>query len=287
MSYRIRKKEVPAAALRRILMEELDAARVDLVSAATDAVALHEVRKRIKRMRALLRLCRDGLTAATGVWADTTLRDIGRVLAAHRESDALIEILRHEASAAGSVDLRTLEATVRLHQAARAPLRQREADLVHARRRLGGVRRRLAAIVFREFGRPECRKRLRRAYRRARDQWWLAVSDPTDENLHEWRKLTKILLNQLRLVRPWATTTLPRYRTALAELDERLGQARDSSHLAGILRGVPVAEVSLRYGIGLRARLEQIVDDQLSRAFALGRQLFRFRGKIFVERMLD
>ena len=105
------------------------------------------------------------------------------------------------------------------------------------------MRRRLAGIVFREFGRPECRKRLRRAYRRARDQWWLAVSDPTDENLHEWRKLTKILLNQLRLVRPWATTTLPRYRTALAELDERLGQARDSSHLAGILRGVPVAEV--------------------------------------------
>lgn len=285
MSYRFLKNEPVPLAVRRILLEELDAARVELVLAAADAEALHEVRKRIKRLRALMRLGRDGLedVLPEGI----VLRDIGRMLAAHREADALVEILRHEAATAGSADLRVLEETVRLHQAARAPLPERQADVVRARRLIGGVRRRIAAAEISGFGRKECLRRLRRAYRHARDQWWVTVSVPSDEHVHEWRKRTKILLNQLRLIRPWAGRGLPRARTCLTEIDSRLGQARDFAHLAGMLRGVPVAEVPLRYGLGLRARLEHAVDDHLSRAFALGRRFFRdgprdFQGRILL-----
>lgn len=286
MSYHIQKNENLGLAMRRVLVEELDAARVEVVLAAGDQEALHEVRKRIKRMRALFRLFRDGLAATVRHSEDVVLRDVGRMLAMHRESDALIEILHAEASTAGSVDLRLLEETVRLHQAARAPLRQRESDLARARRVLSGVRRRIAGCPLSELSQKQCLRRLRHAYRRACGMWWLAVSDPTDENLHEWRKCTKILLNQLRLVRVWVGEGSSRFRTSLAELDNRLGQARDAAHLAGILRGVPVAEIPLRYGLGLRARLEHTVDDQLSRAFALGRRLFRFRPRAFIERML-
>jgi hypothetical protein len=176
---------------------------------------------------------------------------------------------------------------VRLHQAARAPLRKRETDLVRSRRILGGARRRVAGCAIAGFSRKCCARRLRQAYRRACEHWWIAVSDPTDENLHEWRKLTKILLNQLRLVRVWAGRGLPRYRISFAELDNRLGRARDAAHLAGMLRGVPVAEVALRYGLGLRARLEQTVDDELSRCFALGRRLFRFGPRAFLKQIFD
>ncbi len=284
MSYRFHKNEPVPLALRRILLEELDGARVELVVAAADAEALHEVRKRIKRMRALMRLGRDGLEPirAEGI----VLRDIGRMLAAHREADALVEILRHEAASAGSADLRLLEETVRLHQAARAPLRERQADLVRARRLMGGVRRRIASSEIGEIGRKECLRRLRRAYRHAREQWWITFSQPTDEHLHEWRKRTKIVLNQLRLIRPWAGPGFPRVRTCLTEIDARLGQARDFAHLAGILRGVPVAEVPLRYGFGLRARLDHEVDDHLSRAFAIGRRFFRGGPRAFQDRVV-
>jgi CHAD domain-containing protein len=285
MSYRFRKREELVGGTRRILLEELDAARLELVTATTDPEALHEVRRRIKRLRALIRLCWDGVGGDDGEIVDVALRDVGRMLAMHREADALIEILRLEAAAGGSADLRLLEDTVRLHQAARAPLRKREVDLARSRRILGGVRRRVAGTAIAGFTRKNCTRRLRRAYRHAREQWWFAVSDPTDEHLHEWRKLTKILLNQLRLVRSWGGRGLPRYRTSIAELDNRLGQARDAAHLAGILRGVPVAEVSLRYGQGLRARLEQTVDDQLSRSFALGRRLFRLGPRSFLEQI--
>ena len=283
MSYRFRTGESAAVSVRRILLEELDAARAELVVAAEDGEALHEVRKRIKRMRALLRLTRDGLRADH---ENEVLRDVGRLLAAHRESDALLEILAHEASSAGSADLRMLQDTVRLHQAARAPLRERRADVARARRTLGGLRRKLAGTGISEIGRKECLRRVRQGYRRARRIWWLAVSNPTDENLHEWRKRTKVLLNMLRLVRGWTGRGGARARTHLAALDERLGCARDFAHLAGILRGVPVAEVPLRYGLGLRTRLEQAVDDQLSRAFASGRAVFRFRARTFQARML-
>lgn len=283
MSYRFRKDEPVGVAIRRILLEEMDAARVELVLAINDPEALHEVRKRIKRARALLRLGRDGLAALAP--ENLVLRDVGRLLAAHREADALVEILRHEAAAAGSADLRVLEETVRLHQTARAPLGERAADLARARRIIGGIRRRTAGAPIAELAPKDCLRRLRRTYKRARAQWWLTFSNPTDENLHEWRKLTKALLNQLRLLRGWGASGLPRYRANLAELDDRLGQARDFAHLAGILRGIPVAEVPLRYGLGLRARLEHAVDDQLSRAFAVGRRLFRFRARDFQERI--
>ena len=286
MSYRFRKRESLGAAVRRILLEELDAARVELVTAVTDADALHEVRKRIKRMRALLRLGRDVVVGVGGWEEDLVLRKVGRVLAAHREADALLEILQLEAAAAGAADLRLLEDTVRLNQVARAPLRRREAEVAHARRLLGGLRRRVARWMPGMFLRKDCLRRLKRSYRRARDLWWIAVSDPTDENLHEWRKHTKILLNQLRLVRVLAGEGLLRYRTSLADIDNRLGQARDAAHLAGILRGVPVAEIPLRYGLGLRARLEHAVDDQLSRAFALGRRVYRYRSREFLARII-
>lgn len=284
MSYRFRQGELVAAAARRIVLEELDAARVELVLAAHDAEALHEVRKRLKRVRALIRLTRAGFPEPAS--ESLVLRDVGRMLAAHREADALVEILRHESGSARSADVRILEDTVRLHQAARAPLRKREADLLRARRTLWGVRRRIVGASFGEIRRKDCLRRLRQAYRRARDQWWVAVSAPTDEHLHEWRKLTKILLNELRLIRTWAGRDLVRFRSSLADLDERLGQARDFAHLAGILRGVPAAEVATRYGLGLRARLEQAVDDQLSRAFAIGRRVYRYKGRAFLDKIL-
>jgi len=283
MSYRFRKGERAPVAVRRILLEELDGARVELVAAVDDARALHEVRKRLKRLRALLRLARDGLPDASR--ESLVLRDVGRLLAAHRESDALAGILRDQVGA-GALDLRLLEETVRLHQAARAPLGKRSADLSRARRTLGGLRRRLAATAVEGLRPKDCRRRLRRAYRRACSQWWLAVSDPSDENLHEWRKLSKILLNHLRLLRVWAAPGLSRVRSALADLDERLGRARDCAHLAGILRGVPVAEFQLYHGQCLRFRLEQAVDDELSRSFALGRRVFRFEPREFERHVL-
>jgi CHAD domain-containing protein len=284
MSYRFQKLESPFAAARRILLEELDGSRVDLVTAGSDAVALHEVRKRIKRMRALLRLVADAPEFQFPM-ADDVLREVDRMLAAHRESDALVEILRAEARFAGSADIRLLESTVTMHQAAHGPVGDRERDLNRARRTLGGLRRVIFGIKSGELTSGACRRRFRVTYRNARRAFEVARLNTTDESLHQLRKLSKRLLNQARLIRSWAVADLSDLRKKVAELDDRLGRARDCSHLSGMLRGVPAAEAPLRYGLGLRARLQTIAEDKVARAFAIARRIFRARPKLFAARV--
>jgi len=130
------------------------------------------------------------------------------------------------------------------------------------------------------------RRRFRKSYRRARKAFQFAREHPTTEAMHEWRKRVKILLNQARLLRSWGSKALNAYRSELVKLDDRLGRARDCGFLAMILRGVPAAETPLRYGQGLRARLDTIARDEGGRAFRYGGQLFRRRSRAFAARML-
>lgn len=286
MSFLFGSKEKPGEAVRRIALEELDRARTELASATEDAYALHEVRKRLKKLRALLHLARTALGPHTRA-EDRLLRDVARQLARHRETDAIGGLLALEAQAAGSADLDDLSAALRLHQEARAVTPDRKRDLEAAARTLGALRRRLAIVPFEPFRRRDCRRRFRKSYKAARAAYWIAREELSDENLHEWRKRAKILLNQARLLAAWGGATLTAYRTRLVNLDDNLGRARDCSFLALILRGMPAAEQPLRYGLGLRARLETNARDEIARALRIGGRVFRRLPRTFVERMLE
>jgi hypothetical protein len=285
MSFQFGSKERPGDAVRRIALEELDAARVELEAATHDAEALHEVRKRLKKMRALLDLARKPLGAAART-EDRLLRDVARQLARHRETDAVRELLAAEAKAAGSADLEVLLEAVRLHQAAHAVVPDRKRDLEEVRRSLGVLRRRMLVAPFGALKRGECRRQLRRSYRRARETYRTARENLSNDQLHAWRKRTKTVLNQTRLLASWGDRGLTEYRRRLVKLDDALGRARDCAFLALILRGVPAAEQPLRYGLGLRARLETIARDEIVRALRWGGRIFRRTPRAFVARLL-
>jgi CHAD domain-containing protein len=285
MSFQFGTKEKPGEAVRRIALEELDAARVELEPAAHDANALHEVRKRLKKLRALLDLARAPLGAAARA-EDRLLRDVARQLARHRETDAIGALLTAEAKAAGSRNLHDLHAALHLHHVADAVATDRKRDLDLVRRTLGTLRRRMAVAPFSDLKRSDCRRRLRKTYRAAREAYRTARGSLSDENLHEWRKTAKILLNQTRLLAPWGVTVLPAYRNRLVKLDDALGRARDCAFLALILRGVPAAEMPLRSGLGLRGRLDTIARDNIVRALRYGGKVFRRAPRAFVVRMI-
>jgi len=285
MSYQFGPKERPGDAVRRIALEELDAARTELEPAEHDANALHEVRKRLKKLRALLNLARAPLGAAARS-EDRLVRDVARQLARHRETDAIGGLLTAEAKAAGSADLADLHAALRLHHVAGEVTPDRKRALDEVRRTLFTLRRRMAVAPFAELRRRDCRRRLRKTYRAARTAYRTARESLSDENLHEWRKTAKMLLNQTRLLAVWGSPALSAYRNRLVKLDDALGRARDCSFLASILRGVPAAEQPLRYGLGLRARLETIARDDIVRALRYGGKVFRRSPRAFVERMV-
>lgn len=285
MSFRLAKREPPAAGLRRICLEELDAARGELNAAAKDPLALHEVRKALKRVRALLQLARPALGAAARAEV-RHLREISQLLARHREMDALCAIVRIEAKTAGSADVEALATAVRIHQDVHAPTGNRVQELERARRMLAGVRRRLSGAKWAEMSPELVRRRFRKTYKRARRDWQQAHEMHSADAAHEWRKSSKVLLNQGRLLRAWGATPLAQFRRELEKLDNALGRSRDCATLAAILHGLPAAETPLRYGLGLRARLETIARDEHTAAMAVGLRIFRRGGRSFVKRQL-
>ncbi|MCU1455570.1 MAG: domain containing protein [Acidimicrobiales bacterium] len=92
MAYRLDPGEPTAADLRRVLAEQLDASVTALrVPGGPDADAVHDVRKRLKKARSVLRLGRGDLGAAVARQANAELREVGQALSAQRDADALVE----------------------------------------------------------------------------------------------------------------------------------------------------------------------------------------------------
>jgi CHAD domain-containing protein len=278
MGFRIGKHEPIHEGARRVAIEELGAGEGELLLAHEDPVALHEVRKRIKKVRALLDLARP-VVGACAAAEDTHLRLVARSIARHRETDALLAVLEAEGRLLPTDEIEALRTTIRLHDHAHNTPTDRRRDLARARRALAGLRRRLVELQMEEVPKGALRRRCRKSYKRARRACIGARGEGTPDALHRWRQRVKVLLNQLRLLRATGSARLPVVRAALVDLDNRLGRARDCATLAAILRGVPVAERPLRGGLGLRATLEAVARAESSAALRAGARLFRRRSR--------
>lgn len=286
MSFRLGKQEPPAEGIRRICFEELDETRRLLLEARDNSTALHDSRKQLKKLRALLRLGAPALgrTAASEIGH---LGEAARVLSRHRESDAFRAQLEREARIAGSTEFDILESALQLHLMAHAEPGNRARDLASARRIVRAARLRLAVSAPGRFPRGLCRRRFRKAYKRARGNLAIALETPSTEAAHNFRKASKLVLNQARLLRSWGGGEFTQFRNELVAIDDLLGRARDCGALSGILRGVPAAEAPLGHGMGLRARLDQIAREALAGGVARARVVYKRSSREFARCMFD
>ena len=89
MQYRLAKDEPLGRGLRRIAGEQLDAAVADLETCRPDPQeAVHDARKRLKKVRAVLRLARGEVDQAFYTLENARFRDVGRALAPFRDAHA-------------------------------------------------------------------------------------------------------------------------------------------------------------------------------------------------------
>jgi CHAD domain-containing protein len=286
MSFRVGKSEPVGSALVRICREELQSTCELLPASATDPAAMHEVRKQLKRLRAALDLARPAL-GPTAAAESRLVRDVARLLAQYRETDALLELLEREARIAGSADYDFLEIAVRLHQIAHRAPGNRAADIETARLRLADFAARLETMPPFETAPPGLfLRRFRKNYKLARSLLHFAASRATEDAIHDLRKINKRLLNQGRLLRARGNRHLDAFRDQLVALDDLLGRSRDCANLAAILRGVPAAEAPLLHGITLRTHLEHAARDSRDRALALAARVYRRPSRAFAARAL-
>ena len=94
MAYRFKANEDIEAGTRRILVEQCERAEEQLASATDTASAVHEARKSLKRMRALLRFVREAIGDERWRADNTALRDVGLSLSPLRDSDVAKQTIK-------------------------------------------------------------------------------------------------------------------------------------------------------------------------------------------------
>lgn len=227
MSFRFKPSDADLGhALRRIAAGELTAALARLPeNAAPPPAHVHDVRKRIKKLRGLLRLLEPGFPDFRH--ENAALRDAGRALASLRDSAvrlATFDTLFPEVPEP-LVALRARLAQ-EAGQAADTP-----ASTATARAALAALRARAEGWRLQGKDTAILAKGLARTRRRAIAAQALAEVEPGFEELHEWRKQAKHVWYQARLLAPiWPEVLGPIADTA-SNLTEDLGRHHDYATL--------------------------------------------------------
>jgi CHAD domain-containing protein len=287
-AYRLGETEFVPDGLRRIARGQLDAGVEELAGQPNRRLdeAVHETRKRLKRLRAALRLERSAIGAETYRRENAAFRELGKRLSAPRDAmvlietlDALTERFRDELppDATGPLRARFEQA----HKRALTRLRRDEARIEAVRGELEEARERSAAWTFDAEGFEALRPGLERIYRRGRRGMRAAAEEPSDERLHEWRKRSKDLWHAVQILRPAG----PKRMKQLAKRAHRLSDLLGDDHDLAVLRAqVEQAGGSFEREASRTALLAVIDRRRLSLqsdAFKLGAKIYEAAPKRF------
>ena len=228
MAYRFRRGESAPEGIRRIAVEEAKSAIQNLSAKPGPklAEAIHETRKSLKKLRALLRLIRPEI-AGSFDFLNTALRDVGRKLSVYRDVDALVECfdrLRFQMKDANPGPIKAVRSAL----VARRRQLHADSDLARHKQELAGVLKTalvdLEKLPLATDGFAAIETGFRSCYRQGRRALARAQRKPNPERLHEWRKRAKDHWYHIRLLEGVWAEILPAYEAALKELEQALGE---------------------------------------------------------------
>jgi CHAD domain-containing protein len=239
MSLRLKRDATIAAEIRRLVLKQLEAAISELrgVSDPASDEAIHDARRRVKKIRAVIRLVRPRLDKTSRV-IDRELKDVSRMLAPVADGQAIVETLDEIARRYRSVLPARAVRAIRAGLRARSGRIDREADAGGITRMaadtLQAQRRRVRRWAIRGDGFSSIASGLEESYRRARKGMILAWSKPKAHHYHAWRRYVKDHWFHVRLVEANCGDQLLPYQRRLEALDGVLGE----DHNLVILREV-------------------------------------------------
>jgi CHAD domain-containing protein len=287
MPFHFKEGESVTRGVRRVAREQLRKVLDGVLSGTggDNDEAVHDARKRFKKLRALLKLARPGLGEKSYQRDNAAFRDTARPLSEVRDARALGEALDKLA------DHFKGDVPAEVVAAAREGLRRRREEV---RRRvlveqaaLGDTGAAVKAARPRVKSWPPVRwadviRGLKRSYRSAYDARAVAHGDPSDENLHEWRKRVKDLWHQLEILTPLRPQVLGPLAEQAHALADHLGDDHDLVVLAEVLPLItdrPEEAAALLPFIGRRRQ------ELREEAYRVGEQVFREPSGDFARRV--
>lgn len=245
MSFRIKTHGCIGASLKRVADQEIAAAVAELQSMESSSVsdAVHEVRKHFKKLRALVQLLREPLGAKVVKEEQAFYRDTGREFQRLRDAYAQAATLRSLVDRFFDTRRPPIAlAASRVLAAEEAGARRKIAKNAVGQAVLAGLndaRLRVAGWELDDFRWKDLRAALRRSYRRGRDAWRHACTEPRPRALHDWRRRTKDLLYHVMLCHSIAPDFMEELAGELEVLGEFLGDDHDIVVLRELLERHP------------------------------------------------
>jgi CHAD domain-containing protein len=225
MAFRFRLTETFEEGCQRIAREQVERAQSQLKGPDDPVVAVHETRKSLKRLRALLRLVRPALGGSVFHDENAQLREIARILSNARDRHVLFETVAKLEAVASFPKKglgQALREALKTTNGEQSPIFE-AAALRQAQARLTEAKKRFAKLHLPGPGFEVVGPGLEASYRRARRAFRSAYVELTDEAFHEWRKGTQQHWRQmLLLTRAWP-----------ASLEARANEARSLSQILG------------------------------------------------------
>ena len=224
----------PVHSLHDAALTLLDGA-IETLGSGVDDEAVHAARKTCKRIRAALRLLRGCLGPRAYRRENRNVRDAAKPLAAVRDACMLRRILR-TLPLRSAVMRRSLNADYRRERHALA-----ERGAQNALEQIMATRARLVDLPAVDSEVASVIAGVRRSYKAGRKAYSKARSND-DKALHEWRKQSKYLLNQLELIKMVFDAEIKRLRRRAERLAETLGDDHDLDVLTKRMRRLVVNE---------------------------------------------
>jgi CHAD domain-containing protein len=277
-AYKLKRKDALPEGVARIARGRIDDAIDELSGEAGSSPeeAVHNARKDMKKLRALLRLVRGELGDDVYRRENECFRDAAAELSGARDADVM---------------LATLDG-LELDQPVSGPLRQ--ALEAHRVRTGGGSRKRAASMVIEILSEARARvddwplerddfdalrPGLARMYRRGRREFRLMREEPSVEGLHEWRKRSKELWYDHTLLSSLWKPVMDAVGDEAHTLSDHLGDDHDLAVLLAWAQEHTEPEPELVEAVEARRA------DLQRTAFELGARLYADKPKVFVRRL--
>ena len=292
VAFKLKKRETAAQGIRRVAREEIDTAlKLTKDKRSSPQTVVHELRKQLKKLRAIVRLVEDELGQRIADRDNKALRDLGRRLSPARDASVRVAAMDQLVNGKGNGALKRLQAVTTLRkrlatrQTSALGVVRRNSDLTAIRRELESLRRRVRRWPLRKEGYDCLERGFRRSYRRGRSGLAEAYASRTDEAFHDWRKRAKDLRYQAGLLEPVWPSIMKDFEKTLHKLTDRLGDDHDLADLRSFIRASPRVTAGADGFTTLIEEIDRRRSDLQAKARPLGARIYPEKGRPFSRRV--
>lgn len=290
MPFQLKHDEPVPEGIKRIAGEEIGRAIQHLngKSGVSRDEAVHEARKCIKKVRALLRLVTPGISGLVAL-ENRRLRDAGRRISGLRDAGALIPVFdglkKHLKGKLGGRSLASIRRALLLHKHHLEEEVGNPESMRNLAATLVQIRQSVKRWPLQADGFSAIEGGLEQTFRAGRKALAQARKRGGREDFHEWRKRVKDHWYHVRLLEKLWSGAMQGYEHSLKELEHALGEDLNLAILRDRILAGPAAKATGQMRDLLLGAIDSAQKDLRQRALAIGDKIYATKPRKLTRRI--